>query len=229
MMGRMEIKVGCCGFPVGKSRYYRNFRLVEVNTTFYKYPRLTLMEKWRREAPEDFEFTVKANREITHLNKMDPEKSTRAIDKVVEICKKLRTRIVLLQTPASYKPSLPNIEKVGKILGIFIEKGIQPVYESRGEDWYKNEAPRLLRMKLKELDVPHVVDPLKYRPVYVGEVGYFRLHGLGKRMYRYDYSPEEHNEILRAIKNMNLKTAYILFNNIYMYSDALEFLDILQK
>jgi len=30
-----EIKIGCCGFPVGKERYYKEFDVVELQSTFY--------------------------------------------------------------------------------------------------------------------------------------------------------------------------------------------------
>jgi len=33
-----EIKVGCCGFPKGKKKYFEQFKLVEIQQTFYKPP-----------------------------------------------------------------------------------------------------------------------------------------------------------------------------------------------
>lgn len=40
--------------------YFREFRLVEVQQTFYKPPRLEIALHWGVQAPPDFEFTVKA-------------------------------------------------------------------------------------------------------------------------------------------------------------------------
>jgi uncharacterized protein YecE (DUF72 family) len=60
------LKVGCCGFPRGRKEYFRQFRLVEVQQTFYKMPDLETAIKWRQEAPTDFEFTLKAWQLITH-------------------------------------------------------------------------------------------------------------------------------------------------------------------
>ena len=62
----MTIWVGCCGFPIAKSKYYAQFKLVEVQQTFYQPPRVKTLEKWRAEAPPDFEFTLKAWQLITH-------------------------------------------------------------------------------------------------------------------------------------------------------------------
>ncbi|MEW6376424.1 MAG: DUF72 domain-containing protein, partial [Thermodesulfobacteriota bacterium] len=60
------IKVGCCGFPVKRSIYYQNFPVVEIQQTFYQLPQITTGNRWREEAPPDFEFTMKAWQLITH-------------------------------------------------------------------------------------------------------------------------------------------------------------------
>ncbi|HIC91498.1 MAG TPA: DUF72 domain-containing protein, partial [Syntrophaceae bacterium] len=60
------IKVGCCGFPKAKGIYYQQFKVVEIQQTFYQIPRVSTVQKWREEAPPDFEFTLKAWQLITH-------------------------------------------------------------------------------------------------------------------------------------------------------------------
>ena len=64
--GLTRVKVGCCGFSRGMKDYFSQFKLVEVQQTFYKMPKLDTAMKWRREAPADFEFTLKAWQLITH-------------------------------------------------------------------------------------------------------------------------------------------------------------------
>ena len=53
------IKLGMCGFTIGAAAYYKQFRVVEVQQTFYDPPTATL-QRWREEAPPGFEFTMKA-------------------------------------------------------------------------------------------------------------------------------------------------------------------------
>lgn len=60
------IKVGCCGFPVTRERYYKTFSVVEVQSTFYDFVKVETLKKWRAEAPKDFEFVIKAFQFITH-------------------------------------------------------------------------------------------------------------------------------------------------------------------
>jgi len=47
-------------------RYLSQYELVEAQQTFYKPPRLKTALRWRREAPPQFEFAVKAWQLITH-------------------------------------------------------------------------------------------------------------------------------------------------------------------
>jgi uncharacterized protein YecE (DUF72 family) len=62
-----QIKVGCCGFPTARKNYFQEFNLVEIQETFYRPPSIDGAAKWREEAPQDFEFSLKAWQVITHL------------------------------------------------------------------------------------------------------------------------------------------------------------------
>ena len=66
MREKTEIKVGCCGFVISQQKYFRLFRLIEIQSTFYQMPELKTAEKWRSLAPAGFEFTMKAWQLITH-------------------------------------------------------------------------------------------------------------------------------------------------------------------
>ena len=61
-----KTKIGTCGFGVTQAEYARTFSCVEVQHTFYEPPRLTTLERWRRQMPASFEFTLKAWQLITH-------------------------------------------------------------------------------------------------------------------------------------------------------------------
>ena len=77
----------------------------------------------------------------------------------------------------------------------------------------------------------HVVDPFKTLPVYVGKTAYFRLHGLGKRLYYYQYSDEELKRLFEIVKDYEEKTeeVYVLFNNLSMFDDAIRFKHYIEK
>ena len=51
----------------GMLRYYAgHFATVEINNTFYRMPAETMLARWAEEVPENFAFTLKAPRRITH-------------------------------------------------------------------------------------------------------------------------------------------------------------------
>jgi uncharacterized protein YecE (DUF72 family) len=83
---RMEVHVGCSGwfywhwrglfYPDTKrtdtwfKHYTENFGTVELNAPFYKWPTLATAKSWRRNAPEDFRYSEKVNRLITHEKRL---------------------------------------------------------------------------------------------------------------------------------------------------------------
>jgi len=93
------IKVGCCGYPTGMKKYQEVFSLVELNSTFYTYPKPQTVRKWREEAPRGFEFTVKAHQDISHKHRLQLDFSREPFEKMKEICHTLRSEVLLIQTP----------------------------------------------------------------------------------------------------------------------------------
>ncbi|MGB2879896.1 MAG: DUF72 domain-containing protein [Candidatus Omnitrophota bacterium] len=237
----MNIKIGCCGFPVGKEKYYEKFRLVEVQQTFYQLPRIETAKKWRLTAPKDFEFTLKAWQLITHESssptyrslreKMTPEerkkcgsfkptdevfKAWEATEKVASI---LRSKVIVFQCPASFKPTRTNKKNLIRFFRAINRKKYKFAWEVRG-NWPGKDVKGLC----EKLDLVHCVDPFRNSPVY-GDFRYLRLHGKGGYKYRYtgwdlkqlqDFCEKERQLVKR-------KPIYVLFNNSHMMADAARF------
>lgn len=224
--------MGCCGFPTSKAKYYKAFNLVELNSTFYTYPRLALVEKWRTEAPKDFEFTVKAHQDISHNCKFELSPvCVGAFNRMKEICKALGSKILLIQTPASFRPKPENMLLARKFFNRIDCGELTVIWETRGPEWNKPQVRSELGKVLEKLDVPHVTDPFKAMPVYIGKIAYFRLHGLGARMYYYQYSNEELRSLVDKIKLIEKKgkIVYILFNNLVMFEDGQRFIEYIKE
>jgi len=224
------IKVGCCGFPTSMKRYFENYKLVELNSTFYEYPKLETVEGWREKAPEDFEFTVKAHQDISHKAKMRlDETSIQAFEKMKQICKILNAKILLIQTPGSFRP-----DKLGEAEKFFTNinrEDLTLVWETRGPEWEKPEVVEKLSQVLSRLNVVHVTDPFRVLPAYTSQIAYFRLHGLGKELYYYQYTDEELRRLGETAKKFEdeSKTVYVLFNNLSMFEDGLRFMQYLSS
>jgi len=245
-----EVLVGCCGFPVSRRRYMQEFRVVEVQKTFYKPPSKETLERWRREAPSGFEFTVKAWQAVTHpptsptwrkagiKPKGNPEnygylkptpENLEAWRVTLEAARILEARVVVLQTPASFKCTEENAENAIRFFRMIERDNLLVAWEPRG-CWHTSRE--LLRRVLEEGEVIHVTDILRRRPVIVKKVAYTRLHGLGGREvnYRYRYTEEDLRRLLsevRWLEEQGAERIYVMFNNIYMYSDAKRFMELL--
>ncbi|MFQ6076544.1 MAG: DUF72 domain-containing protein [Candidatus Bathyarchaeia archaeon] len=228
----MVVRVGCCGFPVSRERYRRVFDLVEINATFYRYPRDSLLEKWRKEAPENFEFTVKAHQDISHKHRMETSAGClNAFKRMVDICHVLGARILLIQTPASFKPTSENLERLEEFFCTIDRGGLTVVWESRGRDWENPSVRVELAKVLSEADVSHVTDPLRVMPAHTGGIAYFRLHGLGARMYYYQYNRNEMESLVERIRPLENsgKEVYVLFNNLSMWEDGRRLIKYLRE
>ena len=50
--------------------YAERLSTVEVNSTFYRMPKVSMLEGWAAKVPEDFVFVLKASRRITHHGRL---------------------------------------------------------------------------------------------------------------------------------------------------------------
>ncbi len=99
-------------------------------------------------------------------------------------------------------------------------KGFAVFWEPRGT-WLEKENVR----KLKEIGVGIVTDPLRLLVPFEQKTNYFRLHGFGKgMMYSYRFSDEELKKVMQTAIDISEKgDVYVMFNNTYMFEDALRF------
>jgi len=222
------IKVGCCGFPTSMKRYFENYKLVELNSTFYEYPKVETVRGWREKAPDDFEFTVKAHQDISHKAKMKlDETSVQAFERMKQICETLNAKVLLIQTPGSFRPD--KLGEAEKFFANINREDLTLVWETRGPEWEKPEIFEKLRQVLGHLNVVHVTDPFRILPAYTSHIAYFRLHGLGRELYYYQYTDEELRRLSEIAKKFEAegKTVYVLFNNLSMFEDGLRFMQYL--
>lgn len=256
----MDLVAGCSGYryyhpPADwKERYDQKiqayadqFPLIEINSTFYRLPRVSTAEKWRNlvdKVNTDFIFTVKANQRITHppssptYEKADLDISNDKTDKygylrhteevfsawkeTKEICEALKADICLFQTPASFNPSEHHLENLKRFF-TNIQADFKLAFEPRGEEWNRN----LLKQAL-ENEIIHVVDPLKQQPIATNKWNYFRLHGLGDRKYKYKFSNDDLKKLYQKCMKFSKKQTYVLFNNYEMFADCQRFLTFIK-
>lgn len=75
------------------------------------------------------------------------------------------------------------------------------VVELRDNSWDKDGAE--MSELFRRLSLINVVDPLLADPVTKAKVAYCRLHGLGKRLYKYQYTDEERTKEAEGIREFH--------------------------
>jgi len=251
-----KIKIGTCGYGYYQPEegwkekyesklqaYSEAFQTVEINKTFYKPPTFKTVEKWRKNAKEDFVFNFKAWQALTHptssptwRNKKDQlsesqkenfgylrpeEEIIEAWNQTKDIGKGLKADVCLIQTPGSFGYSEKNEKNMRELLKKIDRNDLNIAWEPRG-DW--KDKPKKVKEICNDLDLIHVVDILRREPTSNHHIAYIRLHGLNpdEYDYDYDYSEDELQELARKLNNLSeeKEKIYCMFNNYEMFKNA---------
>jgi len=122
------------GFYAGK------LPAVEINNTFYRLPRASVLEGWAAQVPDDFRFAIKASRRITHFKRLVDAQDETAF--LLESCGALGPKLgaVFFQLP----PNLPlELERLTNFLKLLPE-GTPAAFELRHPSWHTPEIDALL-------------------------------------------------------------------------------------
>ncbi len=239
-MEQAPLFVGCCGWTEAQARYVQDFRTVELQTTFYEPPSITVAQRWRGQAPPEFRFCMKAWQLITHTpasptyrrlkSALSPterdlygsfrpsEQVWLAWQRTKEIAEILRAAVIVFQCPKSFLPTRDNIRNFNAFFQQIDRRHVALAWEPRGDDW----SATLVHDLCAENKLLHCVDPFQSSPVY-GDSLYWRLHG--KSGYRYRYTDEDLTTLEAKLEaHARLPGPnYIFFNNLYSRDDARRF------
>ncbi len=189
--------------------YSKEFDTVEINSSFYHLPKQKTYNNWKKNTGEDFIFSVKVSRYITHIKRLKDcrEPLGRLFESADGLEKKLGP--FLFQLP-------PNLKKDREVFKKFLEilpENYKYAFEFRNESWFTEEIYKLLE-KYKCAIVISSSPGFPYREEITANLCYIRMHGSGE-LYRSCYSGEEIKKIAAFIKkNLNKNTGiYIYFNN----------------
>jgi uncharacterized protein YecE (DUF72 family) len=203
----------------GRSRlcYYGSLmNSIEINSSFYKVPMASTVQKWANDVPPDFKFTFKLFREITHNKELlfDPEQVYDFIDTINFVGDK--KGCVLVQFPPSIK--INSFRQLSLLVSHLRWKDSEAswniAFEFRHTSWYCEELYELLTENKMGL-VVHDKTPAN-TPMLDNDASfsYLRFHGPGGN-YRGTYSDDILYEYANYIKEWQLegKKVFVYFNN----------------
>jgi uncharacterized protein YecE (DUF72 family) len=217
--------VGCSGFyyrhwrekfyPKGLPQrrwfefYCESFNTVELNVTFYRYPKIEALQGWYDRSPEDFRFAVKAPRLITHYKKFNnARRETNDFYELVARGLHEKLGCVLFQMPPNFVYTENNLSNIVATL----DRSFANVIEFRHESWWNSQARQVLGengIGFCGISYPGLPDPV----IRSAPVLYYRFHGV-PQLYASAYETATLRHVLNTIANFRgIHDVFIYFNN----------------
>jgi uncharacterized protein YecE (DUF72 family) len=221
-----DVRIGTSGFhykhwkgpfypaklPAGKMLgfYSEHFYTVELNNSFYRLPEASAFDGWREATPENFVFSVKASRFITHNKKFkDPE---HALDNLLLRAVRLGPKLgpILFQLPPHWRV---NPERLRNLLEM-LPRELSYTFEFRELSWINPEVDSIL----KKFNAAFCIYELAgyHSPLHVtADFAYVRLHGPESGKYQGSYSDRQLSAWARQIEiwSRKLNAIYVYFDN----------------
>lgn len=236
-----EILIGCSGYFYKDWRekfypkklpqkewlpfYARFFNAVEINNTFYRFPEESMFERWKEVTPENFRFTLKGSRFVTHMKKLISVEES--LDKFYSVSSVLEDKLasILWQLPPNLKRNDERLEKFCKQLSISVPQ----IIEFRNMSWFNEEVFDILNKHNIGYCIISAPGDLPESLHITASWTYIRFHGK-EHWYNYKYSKEELQQWADRISVMNAEQVMIYFNNDYnanAVSNGQELMDML--
>ena len=181
--------------------YAERFPTVEINNTFYRMPRESVLHEWAAKVPASFRFAIKASQRITHHGRLkDVEDSVSYFTRVTSELGERRGP-TLFQLPPNLKLDLPRLAAFLDLL----PRRWQAAIEFRHSSWFEDQVYAALREKQAALVIADHED-FETPAVPTTTWGYARLH-------RPSYTPGELERWAARLSGLGLDPLYVYFKH----------------
>lgn len=189
--------------------YCEHFKTLELNVTFYRFPRPGAMQQWYDASPPDFRFSVKAPRTITHYRQfINAQRQIADFYGLINNGLKEKLGPVLFQMPPRFTFKEERLERIVRSL----DPGFNNVIELRDPSWWQQDVFEELgkhRISFCGQSHPDLPDDIVQNTASV----YYRFHGV-PHLYSSPYSKAFLKKVVDSIKHHHkTKEAWLYFNN----------------
>ena len=193
--------------------YAQHFDATEINSSFYRMPRVSTVQGWVDKVPKDFRFCPKMSRYLTQMKRLkEPEEPLERFFTAFEPMTK-QLGPILIQLPPSLSFDEGVVLHLFKLLRSDYRK-FEFALEARHKSWLE-ELPLTI---LREYDIPLVISQsgvgYPYAELLTTKNVYLRFHGPTK-LFSSSYSDEMLQEYADKIKTWSKAghTIWAFFNN----------------
>ena len=151
--------------------YASRFAAVEINNSFYRLPKETVLRSWAEQVPAEFRFVLKAPRKITHTKRL--KDAGAEVEDLFSVATALGSSqgAVLFQLPPNFKR---DVERLQTFLSL-LPADRQVAFEFRHPSWLDEAIFALLRGRNCALCVADIDDGEGCDPINTASWGYLRL------------------------------------------------------
>ena len=177
--------------------YATQFPAVEINNTFYRMPKESVVVNWAGQVPDGFHFVLKASRRITHFGRLQNVESE--LEYFLRVASALGSKRgpTLFQLPPNLPADLPRLEAFLKLL----PPRWLAAFEFRHSSWDTPEVEEVLAASgaaLVHADGEGFSDALSSTTDW----GYLRLR-------QPTYTDEELAGLAASVRRQPWQTAYV--------------------
>jgi uncharacterized protein YecE (DUF72 family) len=121
--------------------YGERFDTVEINNTFYRMPKESVLANWAAQVPDGFRFVLKASQRITHFKRL--QDVGEELSYFLQVSSTLGPKLgpTLFQLPPNFKKDLPRLVAFLDLL----PKHWRAAVEFRHASWHDDETYAALR------------------------------------------------------------------------------------
>lgn len=206
------IVVACSGFPVPASRYFTEFRGVEVSDTEIGIPGEGTLRRWLREAGKGFVFSALAPKPIATSGFAKSRENREHLEAIAGFASKLSARAIVFAAPGTFAPTKANKAAV-KAFVAGLPKGF-PAAVLDFPAW-----PTAAIAQVTGSNAVAAFDPLADTPPKKGAIAYLTLPGPAGHRSRYD--DEAIARIAESARSLKSDLVVCVFRNQDMHANAL--------
>jgi uncharacterized protein YecE (DUF72 family) len=191
--------------PAGDMLRYYAGRLssVEINNTFYRMPKISVLGSWAEQVGDGFRFSIKASQKITHRKRLkEAEDETGYLVRTVRTLGS-RLGVLLFQLPPNLKK---DVERLARFLELLPEE-LPSAFEFRHESWKDDEVHDTLRAHGAALCCADTEDSEEDEPIVgTAPFGYLRLRRPG-------YTTEDLVRWAGHVRSQPWERAFVFFKH----------------
>jgi uncharacterized protein YecE (DUF72 family) len=190
------------------SYYCEHFSTLELNVTFYRFPRLPALQNWYEKSPAAFVFAVKAPRAITHYKKFSgTERMLSDFYGLIRDGLQEKLGCVLFQLSPRTRYTPERLQKIVESL----DPAFDNVLEFRHASWWNSDVYSMLsKHHIAFCGMSHPDFPSDI--VQNTDLLYYRFHGVPE-LYRSAYKQPQLKKFADTVTAGKTKKAFVYFNN----------------